>query len=38
MDLVGFGEDTEGFKSSSGFDENDPSKTTPTELLDHVIE
>ena len=38
MDLVGFGEDTEGFKSSSGFDENDPSKTTPIELLDHVIE
>ena len=39
MDLVGFGEDTNGaFQSSSGFDENDMTKTTPDELLAHVLE
>lgn len=39
MDLVGIGEDTGGFQySSSGFDENDMTKTTPEDLLERVLE
>lgn len=38
MDLVGIGEDTSGFQSSAGFDENDLTKTTPTDLLEHVLD
>jgi len=38
MDLVGIGEDTDGFQSSSGFDENDLTRTSAEKLLIQVLE